>query len=179
MDSLENLSRLIKERNELDNQISAIIGYPAEKGHVGEFIASKIFNISQNRSATQKGHDGVFLDGILNGKTVNVKFYPKWEGFLDLQPKFPPDYYLVLAGPKTKPSSSRGTTRPWTIEHVFLFDAKKLHETLQGRGIKLGVATSVIEELWIEAEIYPCQTNDILQLSELQKNWLRSFDLKK
>ncbi|MEM3007509.1 MAG: hypothetical protein QXW37_06500 [Candidatus Nitrosotenuis sp.] len=179
MEPLEKLSKLIEERNVIDDQISSIIGYPAEKGHVGEFIASKIFNITQNESATQRGHDGVFSDVTLNGKTVNVKFYPKREGFIDLQPKFPPDYYLVLAGPKTKPSSSRGTTRPWMIDSVFLFDAEKLHSILQKRGIKLGVATSVIEDLWKEAEIYPNQTNTLLILSESQKNYLKLFAFKK
>jgi hypothetical protein len=177
MEFLKKLAQLIKERNTLDNQIAEIIGYPAEKGHIGEFIASKIFNIIQNKSATQKGHDGIFSDGLLQGKTVNVKFYPKRESILDLQPKFPPDYYLVLAGPKSKAVSSRSTTRPWTIESVFLFDAYKLHSFLQGK-VKLGIATSIKENLWKEAEIYPNQTNKVLFLSELQKNYLRLFNLK-
>lgn len=179
MNSLEKLSNLMENRNVIDDQISGIIGYPAEKGHVGEFIASKIFNIKLNKSAAQKGHDGVFLDGLLIGKTVNVKFYPKREGMLDLQPKMPPDYYLVLTGPKSNPSSSRGMTRPWMIESVFLFDAEKLHNVLLKRGNKLGIATSVIDELWKEAEIYPNQTNVSLILSEEQKNRLRLFDFKK
>lgn len=179
MELLEKLAKLIRERNEIDNEISTIIGYPAEKGHVGEFIASKIFNITQNQSATQKGHDGLFADGALKGKTVNLKFYPKRENILDLQPKFPPDYYLVLTGPKTKPASSRGTTRPWTIENVFLFDAKSLHETLQRRGINLGIATSIVSDIWVQAEIYPNQKNSLLQLSEFQRNSLKLFDLKK
>lgn len=179
MEPLEQLAKLIRERNEIDNQISSIIGYPAEKGHIGEFIASKIFNIHQNTSAIQKGHDGAFSNGLLKGKTVNVKLYSKREGILDLSPKFPPDYYLVMTGPRTTTASSRGTTRPWTIESVFLFDAAKLHETLKNRGVKLGIATSIIASMWKEAEIYPNPANKLLQLSEYQKNCLKLFDLKK
>jgi len=31
---LENLSGILKKRNALDDEISRIIGYPAEKGHI-------------------------------------------------------------------------------------------------------------------------------------------------
>lgn len=179
MEPLADLASLIKDRNKIDDEISAIIGYPAEKGHVGEFIAARIFNITQNKSATHKGHDGVFSDGTLKNKTVNVKFYSKREGLLDLQPRFPPNYYLVLTGPKSSPASSRGKTRPWTIESVFLFDAKKLHETLTNRGVKLGIATSVAENLWKSSEIHPSNTNDVLILNEYQKECLKLFNLTK
>ncbi|MEM2785584.1 MAG: hypothetical protein QXW37_08610 [Candidatus Nitrosotenuis sp.] len=179
MKPLADLTSLIKDRNKIDDEISAIIGYPAEKGHVGEFIAAKIFNITQNKSATHKAHDGAFSDGTLKNKTVNVKFYSKREGLLDLQPRFPPDYYLVLTGPKSTPTSSRGKTRPWTINSVFLFDAKILHETLKNRGLKLGIATSVKENLWNSSEIYPTNTNNILILNEYQKECLKLFNLTK
>lgn len=179
MDDLGHLASLIKDRNKIDDGISAMIGYPAEKGHVGEFIAAKIFNITQNKSATHKGHDGVFSDGTLMNKTVNVKFYSKREGLLDLQPRFPPDYYLVLTGPKSAPASSRGKTRPWTIESVFLFDAKQLHEVLTNRSVKLGIATSVTETLWKDSEIYPKNTNKTLILNEYQKECLELFNLTK
>ena len=81
---LENLSGILKKRNALDDEISRIIGYPAEKGHIGEFIASRVFNITLNKSATQAGHDGIFSEGNLMGKTVNVKFYGKRESILDM-----------------------------------------------------------------------------------------------
>jgi len=37
--NLESLSRMIHARNEIDQEICRIIGRPAEKGHVGEYIA--------------------------------------------------------------------------------------------------------------------------------------------
>jgi hypothetical protein len=147
MEELEELANLIRTRNSIDEKISAVIGRPAEKGHVGEYIARMIFGIKENVSATQKGHDGIFLQGPLAGKTVNVKFYGKLEGILDLQPKYTPDYYLVLTGTKSVASSSRGKTRPWTIESIFLFDSKELHSTLEKRGVKIGTATSVRKEI--------------------------------
>ena len=173
-EELENLSKLLKQRNTIDNTISQILNYPAKEGHIGEFIASRIFNIALNKSATEKGHDGVFSEGNLNGKTVNVKLYGKREGFLDLKPEFPFDYYLVLTGPKTNPASSRGTSRPIVIESVFLFDAHKLHEDLNGK-VKMGIATSVRQQLWQEAEIYPNQVNKSLILTEKQKSYLKLF----
>lgn len=176
LEILERLSQLIRERNVLDNEIAAIIGYPAEKGHIGEFIASKIFNIALNKSATEKGQDGFFSEGNLKGKTVNVKFYGKRENILDLKPDFPVDYYLVLSGPKSNAAPSRGTNRPWTIESVFLFDAQQLHNTLRGK-VKLGIATSVREELWQSAEIFPNQINKLLLLNEQQKEQLKLFNL--
>lgn len=173
-EELQNLSKLLRERNIIDNAISQIIRYPAKEGHIGEFIASKIFGITLNKSATEKGHDGIFSEGNLQGKTVNVKLYGKRESILDLKPEFPIDYYLVLTGPKTNPASSRGTARPIVIESVFLFDAQKLHAELNGK-VKLGIATSVRQNLWNEAEIYPNQTNKSLLLNEVQRSYLKLF----
>ena len=171
---LENLSEILKKRNVLDDEISRIIGYPAEKGHIGEFIASRIFNITLNKSATQAGHDGIFSEGHLRGKTVNVKYYGKRESILDMKSEFPIDYYLVLTGPKTAPASSRGTTRPFIIKSVFLFNTQRLHEELKGN-VKLGIATSVRQRLWKEAELYPNQTSKLLILNETQRSNLELF----
>ena len=44
-EKLENLSQLIREKNKITHEISRLIGRPAEKWHVGEYIASNIFNI--------------------------------------------------------------------------------------------------------------------------------------
>ncbi len=46
----------------------------------------------------------------------------------------------------------RGTTRPWCVEAVFLFDARQLRSEQIMRG---AVASSVIKQQWAAAEVYP------------------------
>jgi len=159
----------------IDEKISNLISRPAEKGHIGEFIAANIFDIELNASASQKGNDGIFNSGILKGRTVNVKFSSKQNGFVNLQPDHTPDYYLVLIGPKSNTSSSRNRTRPWIITSVFLFDAQKLHNILKSRGVKIGIASSVHQNLWNEYEIYPTLTNRFVNLTKEQQKLLQLF----
>ncbi len=47
--------------------------------------------------------------------------------------------------------------------------------SLSARGVKLGVATSVRQHLWDEAEIYPRQHNERLILSNAQRALLKLF----
>ena len=172
---LVRLAELIRERNETSAEIAALIGRPAIFGHVGEYLASSIFDIQLEESATSKGIDGHFRSGLLTGKSVNVKWYGKQESILDITPRWLPDFYLVMTGPKSPASSSRGTTRPWLIEHVYLFDAKMLVSDLSDRKLRIGIATSVRQQHWKEAEIYPHQTNQEYILSEEQNKMLRQF----
>ena len=174
-DALEHLASLIGRRNEIDNEISAIIGRPAHPGHVGEFVASEIFGIDLAESAVQKGIDGHFSSGPLAGKSVNIKKYSTDQGLLDIVLESPPDFYLVLTGLRIPPVSSRGTTQPWTIESVFLFDAASLVQQLRQRVVKIGVATSVRRHQWNEAEIYPSANNRALRLTSDQTSMIRMF----
>jgi hypothetical protein len=73
MDDLTQLADLIKKRNSLERQITALIGRPAQIGHIGEYIASRIFRIVLEESASHKSMDGRFSDGPLKGGTVNIK----------------------------------------------------------------------------------------------------------
>jgi len=174
--NLERLAEVIRRKNILDDEIAGIIKRPALIGHTGEYIASEIFDISLEESATAKGLDGRFTTDSLAGKTVNIKWYGKWEGLLDLSPSAPPpDYYLVVAGPKAPAVSSKGKTRPWLINYVFLFNAQELIGELKSRGIKVGIATSVRNMLWEAAELYPNQQNRELMLSVEQKRMLSIF----
>lgn len=155
MDETERLAALIGQRNAVDDEIAHIIGRPAQIGHVGEWLAQAAFDVKLEHSATQAGYDGHFAAGPLAGKTVNVKWYGKREGILDINLTHGADYYLVFAGPKTAAMSSRGTTRPWVIAEVFLFDMPSLITRLKTRGVRLGVATSVRQIEWEAARIYP------------------------
>jgi len=165
---LYKLSDLLSKMNSLGKRISEITGRPATRGHTGEYIASLIFDIELEESATAKGFDGLFRSGNLAGCTVNIKWYGKLEHMLDINPEAVPDYYLVLTGPESPPLSSRGSIRPWVIDHVFLFNGLELLSGLKARGVGIGVATSVQKHKWQEAEIYPNQRNAVFRMTDEQ-----------
>jgi hypothetical protein len=112
METLKELARLIKIKNEVERGITQIIGRPAFIGHTGEYIASKIFDIKLETSAVAKGLDGYFNSGTLRGHSVNIKFYTFNEGLLDITPGYLPDYYLVLTGEVRPAGSSKGVAKP-------------------------------------------------------------------
>ena len=85
------------------------------------------------------------------------------------------DNYLVLAGPTSAAMTSRGGKRPWQIDAVYLFDAKKLLAQTVERGVKVGVATSVRNPQWRAAEIYPEQINPRLMVGPSQVERLGLF----
>jgi len=109
---LEKLPALLAEMNSIEDRISEITQRPATIGHTGEYIASRIFDIELEESASAKAIDGHFRNGTLAGKTVNIKWYSKQEYLLDITPDFLPDYYLVMTGPKTLEGTSKGGIRP-------------------------------------------------------------------
>jgi hypothetical protein len=113
--------------------------------------------------------------GTLAGHTVNVKWYGKQEGVLDLHARGAPDYYLAFTGPVGSAASSRGATRPWVIQSVYLFDALRLLEDLRARGIKIRTGSSVRQALWVAAEVYPEPQNATLVLSQEQRDLLALF----
>lgn len=175
IDPLVHLAALLREHNIITDKIARLINRPAEMGHIGEYIASAIFGISLVSSASQKGIDGYFTAGLLAGLSVNIKWYRKWERLLDITPKALPDYYLVMTGPPSAAMTSRSSSRPAVIDRIYLFDAEALYIQLLERNIKVGIATSVIQQLWHEAEVYPEQNNPKLPLSETQKQMLVLF----
>jgi hypothetical protein len=175
MDDLPHLASLIHQRNTLEQRITALTGRPAHIGHLGEYIASRIFAIALEPSATNKGFDGRFTRPPLQGHTVNIKWYAFLEGILDINPAAVPDHYLVLSGPRQPAQSSRDHVRPWTIAHVFLFDGPALVGELQRWGVKIGIAASVRREYWEAAELYPRPQNPLLPLSPQQHVWLQLF----
>ncbi len=172
-ENLKSLANAIKQKNTADAEIARTFGRPAERSHAGEYIAAKIFGIELERSASTKGIDGRFVGGNLAGKTVNIKWYGKWENILDISTESGPDFYLVMTGPELVSLSSRGGIRPWLISYVFLFDSTRLLQDL--KNVKLGIATSVKKQLWKMAEIYPTQRNSQLILSAEQQNLLKLF----
>ena len=175
-DQLRRLASFIRQRNDVDKEIAMIIGRPAHPGHIGEFAAASIFDIRLHASAAHKGEDGYFASGPLAGRSVNIKKSSTDEGLLNIgRLDALPDFFLVLAGAKTPPASSRGTTQPWTIESVYLFEAAPLVERLRERGVKIGTATSVRRHLWDDAMIYPLPNNPALRLTPGQISMIEMF----
>jgi hypothetical protein len=174
-DSLARAAALLRERNEIDAELARLMHRPMTSGHLSEWIAAQVFDIELEASAVAAGIDGRFRSGPLQGGTVNIKWYLKREGALDTTESTALDYYLVLTGPRSQAVSSRGATRPWCIEAVYLFEARQLRSAQIARGVKGGVASSIIRQQWDAAEIYPSATNTQLTVTPLQAEQLRLF----
>lgn len=171
---LAALARLLRERNVIDQQIGELLGRPMTSGHAGEWIAARIFDIELEASASATAIDGHFRSGALAGRTVNVKWYLKREGLLDMTTSTLLDYYLVFTGPKSTSQDCR-TTRAWAIESVYLFESTQLLSEQAARNAKAGVASSVTAAQWTAAEVYPRPTNPLLELTETQRGALALF----
>jgi hypothetical protein len=177
INELKQLAELIACRNQLEKEISAIIGRPAALGHLGEYIASRVFPIKLVKSASHQAIDGFFYEGPLSACSVNVKWYAMREGILDITPGFLPDYYLVLVGPPPTATAALGLrTRPWKIFSVHLFDAAELVDDLELRGVRIGIASSVRKELWDAAEVYPYANSSRYSLCSQQCELLNMFN---
>jgi hypothetical protein len=174
---ISRIAELLSRRNAIDKEIAAIIQRPMTSGHLGEWIASRIFDIELEASATSAAIDGRFRSGRLEGRTVNIKWYLKQEGVLDTNESATLDYYLVLTGPRSAAESSRGSIRPWCIQAVHLFDARRLRAEQAARGIKPGIASSVIGQQWTDVEIYPRDNNSLLRVTAGQVELLELLSL--
>jgi hypothetical protein len=110
MEQLQQLAELIRQRNRIDDAIADLIGRPAEKGHISEYIAAIIFDIELCSSKTNRGADGYFRSGALAGRSVEIKYLALDEGgllYTSKPPKYLADFYLVLTGPRASAASSR------------------------------------------------------------------------
>ncbi len=67
--NLDRLATLLTEMNSIGNRISEITQMPATSGHTGEYIASKIFDIELEESASLKG-----LAGAIEQKVTVCKW---------------------------------------------------------------------------------------------------------
>ncbi|WP_152366101.1 hypothetical protein [Microlunatus speluncae] len=171
---LVRLAELLGMRNLIDERIGRLIDRPMTSGHAGEWIAARIFDIDLNENAAAKAIDGQFRSEALANKSVNIKWYLKRDGILDLSEPATPDYYLVLTGPKMTARDER-TVRPWRIDSVYLFESQQLLSELRARGAKIGVASGVREAQWHQAEIYPTATNSTLVVTGEQRRLLTLF----
>ena len=155
MDDLAQLAELIKTKNWVEAYISTLVSGTAQMPHVGAFIASRVFRIAPQDFASRPSVDGHFVQGPLAGRSVSIRWHPRREGVLDISPDSLPDFHLVLAGPEHRAALRVGAACPWLIASVHLFDALALVGELRGRGTSIPVATSVPQDLWDRAEVYP------------------------
>ena len=118
--------------------------------------------------------NGRFGTGALARRSVNVKWYLKREGILDMTEDPELDYYLVLTGPKVTARDVR-TSRPWRIDSVYLFCAQLLLTEQRAHGVKVGVASGLREAQWLAAEVYPVASNPDLPLTNEQRQLLAQF----
>jgi hypothetical protein len=172
---LIHLAELIAKRHEIEAEIARLVGRPATMNNVGETIAALVFDIQLEPAAAPKGYDGLFRSGPLAGQKVNLQWYARLEGSLDVNPNALPDSYLVMTGPAPEGSASKDKTRPWTIAHVFVFDAREVARQLTVRQVKMGAATSLPKKWWEAAEIYPASTSRLLHLNAAQVDMLTLF----
>lgn len=131
-DDLEELARLLRTRDELDERIAGLVGTPG----VGHFLAREVFDIG----------DGRFRSGPLKDRTVTVTMYGDMAGGLDLGDEHS-DFHLVVTGP-----SAGGA---WRVTSIHLFDAAALHGALTTRGVEQDVATSLSRAEVDDARIHP------------------------
>jgi hypothetical protein len=164
----EAVARLLRVRNAIDLELAQLIERPVTTGHLGEWIAAKVFGIALHERASHKGSDGTFTTGPLAGRSVNIKWYTKRENSLDMSSSARPDYYLVMTGPFSNLATSRGSARPLCVEEVYLFDAEALVRALTERGASVGYASSVRVKEWSDAQVYPTSV-DFFPLSDEQR----------
>ena len=176
---LLQLTELIRIKNAADSKVAELIGRPAHSGHIGEYVASRIFDIELHKGATHKASDGYFRSGPLSGSSVNIKYYFTHQRTIDLGRSVVPDdhadYYLVMTGPRSPAASSLGSMAPWVITQVFLFEARHLLEILAQSGRSPREATSLRAPYWDAAMIFPNARYAGLPLTEAQMSQLRLF----
>lgn len=175
MANLSRLAELLRARNTVESNIANLLDTTVNLSTVGQFIAANIFHIRLISSAQHHEFAGIFSHEPLTGKTVDVQWYPRREGSMHIHSDPPPDYYLVLAGPKQESSTTRALVNPWLITSVHLFDGHTLLNVVRERGVQIGSRTSVISQLWEQAEIFPTQRNPLLPLTSEQCQLLQLF----
>jgi hypothetical protein len=168
---LAALAGLLRERAVIGDRISEIIKKAPHPGRIGEFIAARVFDIELHPHAAHPGSDGVFRSGPLAGRSVNVKFYSRWDGQLEVRAHHAPDYILVLTRPAAK-AGDTGPTSRCLIASAFLFE----YAALIAAGVKPVVAASVREALWEEARIYAeASAKPLVAIDDRQRGLLQAF----
>src|SRR5688572_20159606 len=125
-DSVAAVARLVRERNQIDGEISRIINRPVLNGHLGEWLASLLFDIDLEPAPSSEAYDGRFASGALAARTVGIKWLGTRAGNLDLGSADGPDFCLVFTGHQALALTTKGIARPLQIDACHLFDTRRL-----------------------------------------------------
>lgn len=175
MSKLSRLAELLRAHNTVESNIANLLECEVDLGSVGGQIAATIFGIRLIPTSSPNGLVGIFTNQALMGKTVDVRWYPRREGFLSIHTDPAPDYTLVLAGPKLDPNEARALVNPWIITSVYLFRMPDLLNALRARGVRVGPRVSINSHLWEQNEIFPVQHSSTLVLTDEQRDMLKLF----
>jgi hypothetical protein len=161
LESVTAVARLVRERNEIDGEITRIINRPAVAGHLGEWLASQLFDIDLEPRDSAEAFDGRFASGPLATRTVNIEWISKRNGELGPTSSRAIDFHLVFTGPKALALTVKGLARPVRINACYLFDARELESRQAAQGPASGAASLLAEE-WDAAEIFPDRNSPLL-----------------
>lgn len=175
MSNLSHLAELVRARNAVESNIANLLGSAVNLDTVGEFIAANVCGIRLIPSVQHNEFAGIFTNAALMGKTVDIRWYTRREGFLNVHTDPTPDYTLVLAGPKLDQNEARALVNPWIITSVYLFHTQELLHTLRTRSVRVGPRVSVNSQLWEQAEIFPTPRNHLFVLTTEQHQLLQLF----
>jgi len=151
-DSVAAVARLVRARNEIDGEISRIINRPVLTGRLGDWLASQLFDIDFEPSASD-GFHGRFASGSLAARTVDTRWLGARDGNLDLRSPAGLDFCLVFTGPQALALTSRGVVRPLRIDACHLFDARRPD-----------ARPGVLASEWEAAEVFPRANNPLLEV---------------
>src|SRR5258708_17280287 len=131
MPDLPRLADLLRARNTVESNIANLLGSGVNLNTVGVYIAATIFGITLLPFTRSSEFTGTFASQPLSGKTVDVQWYPRREGFMNVRAEASPDYYLVFAGPKQESSTARALVNPCLVSSLHLFETQDLPSALR------------------------------------------------
>ena len=89
---LQCLTELICVRNANEMETTRV---NARTANVGEYIATRIFDIALKDLTIHPGDDDRYRSGPLVGRSVTIKMYGKREGLLDIHLAYVPDLLVT------------------------------------------------------------------------------------
>jgi hypothetical protein len=163
-ESVTAVARLVRERDVIDGEITRIINRPAVAGHLGEWLASELFDIDLEPPGSAEAFDGRFASGPLATGTVNIEWISRRDEQLDPDSSRAIDFHLVFTGTRALALTTKGLVRPVRINACYLFDARELEARQAARGATSCAAAGLRAEEWNAAEIFPDRNNPLLTI---------------